>query len=77
MRAHDAGSRAVRSVHGAMAACDRASFAYKNNDHMAAEVKDALANFDLDKTGAVSTSELIAAAKALQEARTSGGEGTA
>lgn len=47
----------------------RATFAYKQNDSMADDVKDALANFDLDKTGRVSTSELVAGAKALQEVR--------
>lgn len=47
----------------------RATFAYKTNDSMADDVKDALANFDLDKTGRVSTSELVAGAKALQEVR--------
>ena len=48
---------------------DRASFVYANNDQMTSEVKDALAGFDQDKTGRVSTSELVAGAKALQEVR--------
>ena len=48
---------------------DRASFVYANNDQMTSEVKDALASFDQDKTGRVSTSELVAGAKALQEVR--------
>ena len=47
----------------------RASFAYKNNMDMTDEIKNALAHLDLDKTGRVSTSELVAAAKALEEVR--------
>ena len=56
----------------AMANVDRASFVYGSNDQMTSEVKTALAAFDLDKTGRVSTSELVAGAKALQEVRGSG-----
>ena len=52
---------------------DRASFMYGSNDQMTSEVKDALSAFDLNKTGSVSTSELVAGAKALQEARSQGG----
>lgn len=52
-----------------MANVDRASFMYGSNDQMTTEVKTALAAFDLDKTGRVSTSELVAGAKALQEVR--------
>ena len=48
---------------------DRASFMYGSNDQMTSEVKDALSAFDLDKTGRVSTSELVAGAKALHEVR--------
>merc|ERR1719152_350183 len=48
---------------------ERASFVYANNDQMTSEVKDALKGFDLDNTGRVSTSELVAGAKALQEVR--------
>ena len=55
-----------------MANVDRASFMYGSNDQMTTEVKTALAAFDLDKTGRVSTSELVAGAKALQEVRGSG-----
>ena len=51
---------------------DRASFMYGSNDQMTSEVKDALSAFDLNKTGSVSTSELVAGAKALQEARSQG-----
>lgn len=36
---------------------------------MTDEIKNALAHLDLDKTGRVSTSELVAAAKALEEVR--------
>jgi hypothetical protein len=53
----------------AMAQLDRASFMYGSNDQMTSEVKDALSAFDLNKTGSVSTSELVAGAKALQEVR--------
>jgi len=53
----------------AMAQIDRASFVYGSNDQMTTEVKSALSAFDLDKTGRVSTSELVAGAKALQEVR--------
>ena len=53
---------------------ERASFVYANNDQMTSEVKDALAGFDQDKTGRVSTSELVAGAKALQEVRPRGRE---
>ena len=56
----------------AVAQLDRASFVYANNDNMTSEVKDALAGFDQDKTGRVSTSELVAGAKALQEVRRRG-----
>ena len=59
----------------AVAQVDRASFVYASNDNMTTEVKDALAGFDLDKTGRVSTSELVAGAKALQEVRPRGREG--
>ena len=52
-----------------VAQVDRASFMYSSNDQMTSEVKDALSAFDLDKTGRVSTSELVAGAKALQEVR--------
>jgi len=52
-----------------VAQMDRASFMYSNNDQMTSEVKDALSAFDLDKTGRVNTSELVAGAKALQEVR--------
>jgi len=45
------------------------SFKYKDNDDMTGDIKEALANFDLDKSGHVSTSELVAGAKALQEVR--------
>ena len=41
---------------------------------MSEEIKAALASFDLNKTGGVSTSELIAGAKALEEVRN--GRGT-
>ena len=58
----------------AVAQVDRASFVYASNDNMTSEVKDALAGFDLDKTGRVSTSELVAGAKALQEVRLRGRE---
>ena len=58
----------------AVAQLDRASFVYANNDNMTSEVKDALAGFDQDKTGRVSTSELVAGAKALQEVRRRGRE---
>ena len=56
----------------AVAQIDRASFVYGSNDQMTTEVKSALSAFDLDKTGRVSTSELVAGAKALQEVRRSG-----
>ena len=56
-----------------VAQVDRASFMYSSNDQMTSEVKDALSAFDLDKTGRVTTSELVAGAKALQEARSRGG----
>ena len=56
-----------------VAQVDRASFMYSSNDQMTSEVKDALSAFDLNKTGSVSTSELVAGAKALQEARSQGG----
>lgn len=52
-----------------MADSMRASFAYKENNDMTDEIKNALAHLDLDKTGRVSTSELVAAAKALEEVR--------
>jgi len=52
-----------------MGQLDRASFMYSANEQMTSEVKDALSAFDLDKTGRVSTSELVAGAKALQEVR--------
>ena len=59
-----------------MAASDLGlSFKYKDNAGMTGDIKDALANFDMNKTGHVSTSELIAGAKALQEARNAGGIG--
>ena len=48
---------------------ERASFVYANNDQMTSEVKDALKGFDLDNRGRVSTRELVAGAKALQEVR--------
>ena len=61
-----------------MAASDLGlSFKYKDNAGMTGDIKDALANFDMNKTGHVSTSELIAGAKALQEARNAGGIGGA
>lgn len=53
----------------------RASFAYKENMEMTDEIKNALAHLDLDKTGRVSTSELVAAAKALEEVRRGSGWG--
>jgi len=55
--------------HRAMAVSLGASFAYKNNMDMTDEIKNALGHLDLDKTGRVSTSELVAAAKALVEVR--------
>jgi len=48
---------------------DRASFVYATNDQMTSEAKEALKSFDQDNTGRVSTSELVAGAKALQEVR--------
>jgi hypothetical protein len=48
---------------------DRASFVYASNDQMTSEVKEALKSFDQDNTGRVSTSELVAGAKALNEVR--------
>ena len=58
-----------------VAQVDRASFMYSANDQMTGEVKDALSAFDLDKTGRVTTSELVAGAKALQEAPSGGRRG--
>ena len=45
------------------------SFMYKENQTMSDDAKAALAHFDADKTGYVSTSELVAAAQALEDVR--------
>jgi len=47
----------------------RASFAYSSNPAVDPDMKAALAKFDLTKSGVVTTSELVAGAKALEEAR--------
>ena len=51
----------------------RASFVYENNESFSDEIKEALASFDLNKSGMVHTSELVAGAKALEEVRDEGG----
>lgn len=45
----------------------RATFTYLSNDAISEDLKEALAMFDHDKTGQVTTSDLVAAAKAHQE----------
>merc|ERR550514_1393190 len=42
---------------------------YAENEALDSEMRSALAAFDLDKDGRVSTTEVLAAAKALQEVR--------
>jgi len=52
---------------GVPATKQRATFAYQENPGVSNEVKEVLALFDHDKTGVVTTSDLMAAARAQQE----------
>ena len=47
----------------------RTTINYRNNEALTADLKEVLAEFDLTKTGTVTTSELVAGAEALREVR--------
>ena len=54
---------------------ERATFNYRDSSNIDPNVKAVLAQFDLDKTGQVTTRELVAGVKALQEVRALGAAG--
>jgi hypothetical protein len=61
--------RGSEYVQDGPAARGRATFNYKQNANMSEDMKEVMAMFDHDKTGQVTTSDLIAAAQAHEEMR--------